>query len=46
MAAKKPIGGAAFDGLARALVRVPKKIVLAAEQRYEKRKQAKKRKKS
>lgn len=46
MDAKKPTGGKAFDDLARKLVRVPKRIVLAAEQRYEKRKQERKRKKS
>lgn len=46
MDAKKPTGGKAFDDLARKLVRVPKRIVIAAEQRYEKRKQERKRKKS
>jgi hypothetical protein len=43
---KKPVGGKAFDELARKLARVPKKIVLAAEARYEKRKQERKKKKS
>lgn len=44
--AEKKYGGKAFDDLARKLVRVPKRIVLAAEQRYEKRKQERKKKKS
>ena len=35
-----------FDDLARKLARVPKKIVLTAEARYEKRKQERKKKKS
>lgn len=42
--AKQPTGGKAFDDLARKLVQVPKKEVVAAEKRYERKK--KKRKKS
>ena len=41
---KQPTGGKAFDDLARKLAQVPKKEVVAAEKRYDKRK--KKRKKS
>ena len=44
MSEKKPVGGKAFDELARKLVQVPKRTVVAAERRYEQRK--KKRKKS
>lgn len=43
---KKPKGGKAFDDLARKLAQVPKKIVVAAEKRYEQAKQERKRKKS
>lgn len=42
---KKPIGGKAFDDLARKLAQVPKTLVLAAEERYEKKKKQKKKKK-
>jgi hypothetical protein len=41
---KPPVGGKAFDSLARKLAAVPKREVVAAEKRYERRK--KKRKKS
>lgn len=39
---KKQTGGKAFDELARALAKVPKREVVAAERRYERRKQKKK----
>lgn len=42
---KQPIGGKAFDELARKLAQVPKSLVVAAEARYEKKKQQKKKKK-
>lgn len=41
---KPPVGGKAFDALARKLAAVPKKEVVSAEKRYERRK--KKRRKS
>ena len=42
--AKQPFGGKAFDDLARKLAQVPKALVVAAERRYEKKKQQRKRK--
>lgn len=42
MAEKKRIGGKAFDELARKLAQVPKREVVAAEKRYERRKLKKK----
>jgi hypothetical protein len=42
---KPPVGGKAFDDLARKLAQVPRPLVDAAEQRYEKKKQQRKKKK-
>jgi len=41
---KQPFGGKAFDDLAKKLAQVPRPLVDAAEKRYEKKKQQKRRK--
>lgn len=40
-----PFGGKAFDDLAKKLAKVPRQLVDASEERYEKKKKQKKRKK-